>query len=60
MDAAGPRLSLYVFARNTSARRFYERHGFVAAEASDGARNEEGEPDVRYEWQRSSFPAEAS
>jgi len=49
-DAAGSRMSLFVFARNAGARRFYERHGFTAAEESDGSRNEEGEPDVRYEW----------
>lgn len=42
-------LGLWVFASNTGARRFYERHGFVAIDATDGD-NEEGEPDVRYRW----------
>jgi hypothetical protein len=32
------------------ARRFYERHGFVAVEHTDGAGNEEREPDVRFLW----------
>ena len=48
--AAGNRMSLFVFVKNLGARRFYERHGFTAVEESDGSRNEEGEPDVRYEW----------
>lgn len=43
-------LSLRAFQVNTGARRFYERHGFVAVEHSDGLRNEEREPDVRYVW----------
>ncbi len=46
--ALGPRLSLFCIARNTGARAFYERHGFRAAAASDGAGTEEGEPDVLY------------
>ncbi len=40
---------LYTFAQNTGARRFYERHGFVAIEFGDGSGNEEGCPDVLYE-----------
>ena len=47
---AGDRLSLWTFQRNAAARAFYERHGFVAVEFGDGSGNEEGEPDVRYEW----------
>jgi GNAT superfamily N-acetyltransferase len=43
-------LSLWAFQVNAGARRFYERHGFVAVEHSDGLRNEEREPDVRYVW----------
>jgi hypothetical protein len=30
--------------------RFYERHGFVEAERTDGRRNEERAPDIRYVW----------
>ncbi|MYX99102.1 GNAT family N-acetyltransferase [Streptomyces sp. SID486] len=43
-------LTLWTFQVNTSAHRFYERHGFVAAEFTDGSGNEEREPDVRYVW----------
>ncbi|MFD5471329.1 GNAT family N-acetyltransferase [Streptomyces sp. NPDC127105] len=47
----GPRgLSLWTFQVNWPAHRFYERHGFVAAECTDGSGNEEREPDVRYVW----------
>ncbi|WP_030985505.1 GNAT family N-acetyltransferase [Streptomyces sp. NRRL WC-3744] len=47
----GPRgLSLWTFQVNKPAQRFYERHGFVAAEYTDGSGNEEREPDVRYVW----------
>ncbi|MEV7994040.1 GNAT family N-acetyltransferase [Streptomyces sp. NPDC086077] len=43
-------MTLWTFQVNTPAHRFYERHGFVAVERTDGSGNEEGEPDVRYEW----------
>jgi GNAT superfamily N-acetyltransferase len=43
-------LGLYTFQANVRARRFYERHGFVATWFGDGSANEEGQPDVRYEW----------
>jgi GNAT superfamily N-acetyltransferase len=43
-------LSLWAFQSNHGARRFYERHGFVAAEYTDGQGNEEQAPDVRYVW----------
>jgi GNAT superfamily N-acetyltransferase len=42
-------LDLWAFQSNTGARRFYERHGFVAVAFTDGD-NEEGEPDVHYRW----------
>ena len=42
-------LDLWAFRSNTGARRFYERHGFVAVAFTEGD-NEEGEPDVRYHW----------
>lgn len=44
-------LALWTFQVNTSAHRFYERHGFIAVERTDGSRNDEREPDVRYLWQ---------
>lgn len=47
--AAGP-LELWTFQANDRARRFYERNGFLAVEATDGSGNEEREPDVRYRW----------
>lgn len=43
-------LQLWTFAANAGARRFYERHGFVAVEHTDGSGNEERAPDVRYLW----------
>ncbi|MFF3412729.1 GNAT family N-acetyltransferase [Streptomyces sp. NPDC002742] len=43
-------LGLWTFQVNGPAQRFYERHGFVAVERTDGLRNEEREPDVRYVW----------
>lgn len=43
-------LELWTFRVNAPARRFYERHGFTAVEETDGSRNEEREPDVRYVW----------
>ncbi len=42
-------MQLWTFQANARARGFYERHGFVAVEFTDGGRNEERQPDVRYE-----------
>jgi GNAT superfamily N-acetyltransferase len=42
-------LKLWTFEANVRARRFYERHGFVATGGTSGD-NEEGAPDLRYEW----------
>ena len=47
-QAARDQMSVYVFIRNQAARRFYERHGFVSTKDI----NEQGEPDLRYEWRR--------
>lgn len=49
---ASARLQLWTFQRNAPARRFYEARGFVLVEQTDGARNEEKEPDARYLWTR--------
>ncbi|MBR0829457.1 GNAT family N-acetyltransferase [Bradyrhizobium manausense] len=46
------RLELWTFQRNVRARRFYEANGFALVEQTDGARNEEKEPDARYLWTR--------
>lgn len=43
-------LDLWTFAVNGPARRFYERHGFVEIDRTDGRGNEERAPDVRYHW----------
>ena len=48
-------LQLWVFQSNVRAIAFYERHGFVAEESTDGD-NEEGEPDVRMRWDPASTP----
>ncbi|MFF0170225.1 GNAT family N-acetyltransferase [Streptomyces prasinus] len=45
------RLELWTFQVNKSAQRFYERHGFIKVERTDGLSNDEREPDVRYVWQ---------
>jgi GNAT superfamily N-acetyltransferase len=47
-ELGGP-VQLWTFQSNLGARRFYERHGFVAVETTDGD-NEEGQPDVRYRF----------
>lgn len=43
-------LRLYTFQSNANARAFYERHGFIVEEMTDGARNEEKMPDITYLW----------
>ncbi len=45
-----PPIRLYSFQANEGARRFYERHGFRPVAFGDGSGNEEGCPDVLYEW----------
>ncbi len=50
MAASAGSLWLYTFARNTRARQFYERNGFVAA--AFGFEPTWQLDDVRYEWQR--------
>ncbi|PZV38674.1 GNAT family N-acetyltransferase [Mesorhizobium kowhaii] len=41
-------VKLHCFQANTGARRFYERHGFIAEGFGDGTNNEEGLPDILY------------
>lgn len=43
-------LQLWTFQANQGAQRFYQRHGFIAVEQTEGDGNEERLPDVRYEW----------
>ncbi len=45
-------LDLWCFADNHRARAFYEKHGFVAVEFTEGLRNEEKTPDILYRWAR--------
>src|SRR5215469_1111041 len=45
--------TLWTFQQNEGARRFYERHGLVPIQFTDGEGNEEKTPDVRYEWKPS-------
>ena len=49
-------LQLWTFQVNARARRFYERNGFTVAELTDGAGNQEREPDVRFVWHRPPQP----
>jgi 8-oxo-dGTP pyrophosphatase MutT (NUDIX family)/GNAT superfamily N-acetyltransferase len=43
-------LQLWTFQSSGPARRFWERHGFVEEQATDGRGNEEHAPDVRCRW----------
>jgi GNAT superfamily N-acetyltransferase len=43
-------LQLWTFATNHRARNFYEQHGFVITDRTDGSRNEEKAPDILYRW----------
>lgn len=45
-------LSLYTLQENAPAQRFYLREGFTEAYRTDGAGNDEGLPDIRYDWRR--------
>ena len=49
-ERSAERLRLFTFQRNERARAFYEAHGFRIVNLNDRSRNEEGEPDVLYEW----------
>jgi GNAT superfamily N-acetyltransferase len=49
---ASDRLQLWTFQRNAQARRFYEARGFALVQETDGAQNEEKEPDALYLWTR--------
>jgi ribosomal protein S18 acetylase RimI-like enzyme len=51
-QAAAPALTLWTFQANTGAQRFYLRHGFREALRTQGEANDEGLPDIRYEWQQ--------
>ena len=42
--------TLWTFPANEAACRFYERHGLRPVAYGDGSGNDEGVPDVQYEW----------
>ena len=42
-------IRLFTFQANAGARRFYERHDFIAIELTDGSGNEERCPDMLYQ-----------
>jgi hypothetical protein len=44
------KLRLWAFQRNEIAKQFYSERGFYALKETDGAENEEKEPDVLFEW----------
>lgn len=45
-------LQLWTFQQNAGARRFYEAHGFDLMRTTQGAENDEKEPDALYRWHR--------
>lgn len=45
-------LTLWTFQANAAAQAFYSRQGFVEVDRTDGASNDEGLPDIRFEWKR--------
>jgi hypothetical protein len=45
-----------IVAENLPARRFYEAHGFQIERQTDGAANDERQPDILYRWSRPHFP----
>jgi ribosomal protein S18 acetylase RimI-like enzyme len=51
-QASAPSLRLWTFQCNSGALRFYERHGFRIERETDGAKNEERQPDILYLWTR--------
>jgi GNAT superfamily N-acetyltransferase len=51
------RLCLFTFQKNERARAFYESQGFRIVDWNDGSRNDEREPDMRFEWKASDFNA---
>jgi ribosomal protein S18 acetylase RimI-like enzyme len=49
---------LWTFQCNLRARRFYEKHGFRIVRETDGAGNEERQPDILYLWTRGAMTHE--
>ena len=55
-----PHLKLWTFERNHIALQFYEKQGFWVVKRTDGTGNEEKEPDLQLQWQRSLFSPASS
>ena len=55
-QASADCLRLWTFQCNAGARQFYERHGFRIELETDGATNDERQPDILYVWERSTLP----
>ena len=51
---ACPALRLWAFQCNLQARHFYEKSGFRIERETDGAGNEEKQPDILFYWERTS------
>jgi GNAT superfamily N-acetyltransferase len=45
-------LILWTFQANIPAQDFYVKHGFVEQGRTDGAGNDEGLPDIRFQWRK--------
>ena len=53
MTLSPPGLELHTHQKNTTARTFYERHGFIAVRFGVSP-PPESEPDVEYQWRPAS------
>jgi GNAT superfamily N-acetyltransferase len=54
-QASADSLRLWTFQCNSGARRFYVKHGFQIEQQTDGANNDERQPDIIYLWTRSTL-----
>ena len=54
-QAAAHALRLWTFQCNLRAHRFYEKHDFRIEQETDGANNEERQPDILNLWTRNSL-----
>lgn len=45
-------LSLWTFQANGPAQEFYVKHGFEEQGRTDGTGNDEGLPDIRFQWRK--------
>lgn len=47
-------LNLWTFQKNKGARQFYRAMGFHEIATTDGLQNDEGLPDIKFQWKRHS------